>query len=125
MNSQCFDSRADQGNCLKHKPWISMHKFVYISEQVRQFHPNCVAAIEHAASSKCSNTKIITEKKKDATMARVLRKDAAKVCKRHIWICTNAERKSFTGFNVMSIKMFRTMTTHVLPDMSLMGNGGR
>ena len=50
MNSQCFDSRAYQGNCLKHKPWISMHKFVYISEQVRQSHPSCVAAIEHAAS---------------------------------------------------------------------------
>ena len=106
---------------------------VYISEQVRHYHPNCVAAIEHAASSKCSNTKIVKEDKKDATMARVRKAIAAAKqkkggahCKRNIWICTNAERESFTGLkNVMSIKKFKTMITSVVLHMSLMGNGGR
>ena len=35
MTEQCFRNHAEIGSCLKHKPWISMHKKVFTSDAVR------------------------------------------------------------------------------------------
>ena len=125
MHWVCFSSHGDIGAMFKLKAWAKMNKVIYISEATKAAHPHEAATIADCASCDFSNTVILREEKKQASIdkARSQPKHAAK----YVWIITNSERRDYKDLkNVLSMKAFvwRTITS-VDDDVTLTGMGGR
>ena len=129
MTEQCFSNQGEIGSCLKHKPWINMHKTVFISALVRLKYPKAVHAIEFAAAPNISNTKIFPLAAVDNQSAKVRRALAMLSPMhghRHVWIVIAHERSDFICFNnVMQVKMFIRHVPASEGCLSLTGLGGR
>ena len=125
MHWDCFINHGDIGCIVKHKAWAKMNKVAYISAATKAAHPHEAATIANCASCDFSNTVILLEEKKQASIdkARSQPKHAAK----YVWIVSNSERRDYKGLkNVLSMKAFVQQTiTSVDDHVTLTGMGGR
>ena len=125
MHWDCFSSHGDIGCIIKHKAWAKMNKVVYISAATKAAHPQEAATIVHCASCDFSNTKILQEEKKQASMDKA--RSQPKHSSKYVWIIRKSERDDYMGLkNVFPMKAFvqRTITS-VDDDATLTGMGGR
>ena len=125
MHWDFFSNHGVIGAMFKLKAWAKMNKVIYISAAVAASHPHEAATIANCASCDFSNTVILREEKKQASIdkARSQPKHAAK----YVWIIRKSERQDYMGLkNVCGMKEFvwRTITT-IDPDSTVTGMGGR
>ena len=125
MHVDCFSSYGDIGCIVKHKAWAKMNKVVYISAAAKEAHPHEAEAIATCAMCDFSNTVILTEEKKQESMAKA--QTQPKHAARYVWIIKKSEREDYTGLkNVCGMKDFiRNIITNIDPDATLTGMGGR
>ena len=58
MTEEFWNSDGVNGCLMKYKPWIKMHKGLYISPAVRDHHQKEVRAIEEAMSANCAKVRL-------------------------------------------------------------------
>ena len=125
MHWDCFINHGEIGCIVKHKAWAKMNKVIYISEATKAAHPHEAKAIADCATCAFSNTVILQEQKKQASIAKA--QTQPKHAARYVWIIRKSECKDYMGLkNVCGMKEFvwRTITS-VDHDTTLTGMGGR
>ena len=125
MHWDFFQNHGEIGAMLKLKAWAKMNKVIYISAATKATHPHEAATIADCARCDFSNTRLLEEEKKQASIdkARSQPKHAAK----YVWIVTSSEKRDYKDLkNVLSMKAFVQHTiTSIDDDVTLTGMGGR
>ena len=125
MHWDCFINHGEIGCIVKHKAWAKMNKVVYISEATKEHYPHEAKAIADCATCAFSNTVILQEEKKQASIdkAQTQPKHAA----RYVWIIRKTECKDYMGLkNVVGMKEFVQRTIKSVDQFTtLTGMGGR
>ena len=125
MHWDCFSSHGEIGCIVKYKAWVKMKKVIYISAATAAAYPDEALAIRHCAACDFSNTVILQEEKKQASIVKA--QTQPKHAARYVWIIRKTERKDYAGLkNVCGMNEFVWNTiTSIDNDATLTGMGGR